>query len=83
MAEVSPARNGNPLRTRPSGAKGTRIQIDDCNRNRTAAQEVTVTRTGRLKMRDMCLDIANGAANGAAVSLTPCAGVDSEVWQFR
>jgi hypothetical protein len=66
----------------PSGAQGTRIEINGCNG--TAAQQVTVTRTGRLKMRDMCLNIANGnAANGAAVILAPCAGTSSEIWQYR
>jgi hypothetical protein len=65
----------------PSAVRGTRIEINHCNG--TNAQRVTVTRTGRLKMRDMCLDIANNASNHAAVVLTPCAGTSSEIWQFR
>ena len=66
----------------PSNAQGTRVQIDPCNG--APAQQVTVTSTGELQMRGMCLDLANGnASNGAAVILAPCVPANSQTWQFR
>ncbi len=62
-------------------ADGTRIQLWTCNGS--AAQQVTVSPDGTLRILGRCVDVTNsGTANNTLIQLWGCDGTGAQTWTY-
>ncbi|WRZ70083.1 glycoside hydrolase family 92 protein [Streptomyces sp. NBC_01257] len=66
-----------------STTNGNRIQIWTCNNS--AAQQVTVTADGSLRVLGKCVEVTGngGAANGTLIELWDCNGGNNQKWTYK